>query len=340
MARRGIPRALGALGILVVFLGSVLTLLIIFVPRIAEEIGHLIVSLPALLDNLSRWVEAYFGFELPDDWKGYLESADLQSYVGDAAGPFGAIAEAAVGGALGAFGFFAEMLLVPVFAFYFLADWPNITKRIIRIVPPRRRSRVLDILHEIDRVVSGWVRGQMTVTAILAVLYAIAFSIVGIPGAIPIGLVVGVLTIIPFVGTLVGAALALGLTIASGQGTEDVVGVVVVIGVLHGLEAFVLTPKIVGHRVGLSEVAALFAVVAGGKLLGFVGILLAVPIAATVAVLVRQAVRVYEASHFYGTEADAVVPVTAAMSVVMPDATIPLEPEPDRHEPKPDKEEP
>jgi predicted PurR-regulated permease PerM len=336
MVKRGVPRSLGALGLLVIFLGTVVTLLIIFIPRIAAEIGHLIVALPGMIENLSRWVESYFGFELPDDWVAYFQSHDVQSYVGDAAGPFGRIASAAVGGALGVFGFFAEMLLVPVFAFYFLADWPNITKRIVRIVPPRRRSKVLDVLYEIDRVVSGWVRGQMTVTVILAILYAIAFSIVGIPGAIPIGLVVGVLTIIPFVGTLVGAAIALGITIGGGSGMNDVVGVLITIGLLHGLEAFILTPKIVGHRVGLSEVAALFAVVAGGKLLGFVGILLAVPIAAAVAVLIRHAVRYYESSQFFGTEADAVVPVTAAMSVVMPDAAIPLEPEPDKAAPRSD----
>jgi predicted PurR-regulated permease PerM len=218
--------------------------------------------------------------------------------------------------------FMAELLLVPVFAYYFLLDWPHITQRIRKIIPPRRRGKVLAILAEIDGVVSGWVRGQAIVTSLLAVLYAIAFSIVGIHLAIPIGLLVGALTVIPFVGTFVGAIIAIGVTLLDWQGAEPLIGVVVVIVVLHLLEAMFLTPKIVGHKVGLSESAALFAVVAGGKLLGFVGVLLAVPLAATIAVLLRHTMRRYERSDFFGHEDDALVPVTDAMSMVMPDHAV------------------
>ena len=139
-----------------------------------------------------------------------------------------------------------------------------------------------EVAREIDRVVAGWVRGQAIVTTILAVLYAIGFTIVGMPLSLPIGLLVGALTVIPFVGTFVGAAIAALVTVADGGSMQTLGMVGGVILVLHLLEAGVLTPKIVGHRVGLSESGALFAVVAGGKLLGFVGVVLAVPIAATV----------------------------------------------------------
>jgi predicted PurR-regulated permease PerM len=329
LVRKGLPRSVAALGILIVFLGTLIVVITAFAPMVARQVDHFVRDAPRMIDNLTHWLESSIGVDIPDDWTSYLKS-DALSHAGSAAGPMREVATAALGGVLSVLGVLAEALLVPVFAFYFLVDWPNITKRAIRIVPPRRRSRVIDLLKEIDGVVSGWVRGQATVTAILAVLYAISFSIVGMPLAIPIGLLVGVLTVIPFVGTIVGALIAVGVTFASGAPLHDVAVVAGIIGVLHLLEAAVLTPKIVGHRVGLSESAALFAVVAGGKLLGFVGILLAVPIAATVAVLIRQLVRVYEHSEFFGKESDAIVPVTAGMAAVMIDtgATSPLAPPP------------
>jgi predicted PurR-regulated permease PerM len=186
------------------------------------------------------------------------------------------------------------------------------------MIPPRRRSEVREVVREIDRVVAGWVRGQAIVTTILAILYAIAFSIVGMPLSVPIGLLVGALTVIPFVGTFVGAAIA-GLVVLADGGSLQMLGAVgAVIVVLHLLEAAVLTPKIVGHRVGLSESGALLAVVAGGKLLGFVGVVLAVPLAATFAVLVRYAVRYYEHTAFFGRESDADVVVTPAMALIIP----------------------
>jgi predicted PurR-regulated permease PerM len=361
LVARGVPRSVAALGILILFLGTLIALITAFAPMVARQVDHFVRDFPRMIENLSHWLESTFGIEVPDDWKAYLKS-DALSGMSDAAGPMRDVATAALGGVLSVLGVLAEALLVPVFAFYFLVDWKNITRRVIRIIPPRRRSKIIDLLAEIDGVVSGWVRGQATVTAILAVLYAISFSIVGMPLAIPIGLLVGVLTVIPFVGTIVGALIAVGVTLADGAPLHDVAVVGGIIGVLHLLEAAVLTPKIVGHRVGLSESAALFAVVAGGKLLGFVGILLAVPIAATVAVLIRQLMRVYEHSEFFGKEADAIVPVTAGMAAVMidtgpasalsppgpdpvglgpsgaPDHQFPLEPELPKRDPDPDPE--
>src|SRR5262249_42834814 len=160
---------------------------------------------------------------------------------------------AAVGGVFSVLGVLAEFLLVPVFAFYFLSDWPHLLRRLDHMVPPRRRGEVRELFREVDRVVAGWVRGQAIVTSILAVLYAIGFTIVGMKLSLAIGLLVGALTVIPFVGTFVGATIALTVTLATGGGVQMTLSVAGVILVLHLLEAAVLTPKIVGHRVGLSE---------------------------------------------------------------------------------------
>lgn len=318
MTRRGMSRSLGAGLLLVGFVALVTTVLIFAVPRIAEQVTEFIQNLPRFAKNLSDWAETRFGIEVPDDWKAWLQSEDAQHTLGDASAPLRVVALAVVGGLFSVLGVLAEMLLVPVFAFYFLADWPHLWRRLEHMVPPRRRATVRELVRQIDGVVSNWVRGQAIVTSILAVLYAIGFTIVGMPLSVPVGLVVGALTVIPFVGTFVGAIIAVLVTLGGGGSMETLGFVAGVIVVLHVLEAGVLTPKIVGHRVGLSESAALLAVVAGGKLLGFVGVVLAVPIAATFAVLVRYAVKYYEQTAFFGRESDADVVITPAMALIMP----------------------
>jgi predicted PurR-regulated permease PerM len=317
LVARGMSRALATLLILGGFLTVVALVIIGLAPRVGHEIKLFVADLPRLIDNLATWASSTFGVEIPHDWRAYLESAEFKSMLGDASGPLRDVAVAALSGAAGLLAFLAELLLVPVFAFYFLVAWPTMTERGLGLVPPRRRRKVAALLGEIDAVVSGWVRGQAIVTVILSVLYAIAFTVVGMPLGVGIGVVVGLLTVIPFVGTFVGAAIALAITLADGGGLSQLGVVAAIIGVLHLLEAMVLTPKIVGHRVGLSESAALFAVVAGGKVLGFVGVLLAVPLAAAIAVLIRHTVRLYERTEFFGDEADAAIPVTPAMAAVM-----------------------
>ena len=315
MVARGANRILGAALLLFGFLALLITAIVFLAPVVADQLGEFVADMPRMLANLDVWTKAHLGFELPSDWSSYVTEEHLQMAT---SGPLRELATAAVGGMFHLLAALAEFLLVPVFSFYFLVDWPNLVRRIDHMIPPRRRREVREIMREIDGVVAGWVRGQAIVTTILAGLYALGFTIVGMPLSVPIGLLVGLLTVIPFVGTFVGAAIALTVTLADGGSLETLGAVAGVILFLHILEAGVLTPKIVGHRVGLSETGALFAVVAGGKLLGFVGVVLAVPIAATVAVLVRYAVRYYEHTAFFGRESDADVVITPAMALIMP----------------------
>ena len=318
LVKRGVSRSVGAGILLVAFIGLVVLAISFAAPAIADQLSDFVRDLPRMVGNLSTWVRDRFGIEIPHEWRDAVNSDHLKETLGASSGPIAKIASAAVGGVFSVLGVFAEALLVPVFSFYFLVDWPNLLRRIDHMIPPRRRHEVRDIMTEIDRVVAGWVRGQAIVTSILAVLYAIAFSVVGMPLSVPIGFLVGALTVIPFVGTFVGAVIAATVTVADGGSMQTLGLVAGVILVLHVLEAGVLTPKIVGHRVGLSESGALLAVVAGGKLLGFVGVVLAVPLAATFAVLVRYAVRYYEHTSFFGHESDADVVITPAMALIMP----------------------
>lgn len=315
LVSRGMSRAIAATLLLLGFLGAVGGIMAIFVPEAVAQIAWFIDGLPTMFDRAARWLGERTGFDV----RSHLNPTELQAVLSKAAGPLEHAAQVAVGGVFAVLGFLAETLLVPVFAYYFLLDWKHIQSRIMRVVPPRKRQQVRDLAGEIDTVVSGWVRGQAIVTALLAVLYAIAFWIIGVPVAIPIGLLVGVLTIVPFVGTVVGAGITAVMLVLDWPGGDIAIATAVTFGVLHLLESMVLTPKIVGHKVGLSESAALFAVVAGGKLLGFVGILLAVPLAATTAVLLRHAMRSYEKTDFFGHEEDAMIDVNSPMAVVLPD---------------------
>jgi predicted PurR-regulated permease PerM len=316
LVNAGMSRTFGAGLLLISFLGLIVGAIAAAVPAIADQFTQFAHDLPRLMANLDVWLKGHFGVELPSDWKQYLTKENIEQTL--SSGAVQQVATAALGGVFSLLGVLAEFLLVPVFAFYFLVDFPNLLRRIEHMIPPRKRRSVRDIAREVDRVVAGWVRGQGIVTSILAVLYAIGFNIIGMPLWLPIGLLVGALTVIPFVGTFVGAGIAALVTIADGGNAEMLAKVGGVILVLHLLEAGFLTPKIVGHRVGLSETGALFAVVAGGKLLGFVGVVLAVPIAATCAVLVRYAVRYYEHTEFFGRESDADIVITPAMALIMP----------------------
>jgi predicted PurR-regulated permease PerM len=314
LVHRGFNRTLGAAMLLSIFIALIITAIAFVAPRAAEQVAQFFADLPQMLATLDAWTQAHLGFALPQDWRHYVSSEN----VGVGAGPLRELATAAVGGVFHVAGSLAEFLLVPVFSFYFLVDWPDLLRRADHVIPPRRRHEVRGMVREIDAVVAGWVRGQAIVTTMLATFYATGFTIVGMPLSLPIGLVVGALTVIPFVGTFVGAAVAATVTIAAGGTASTLGGVAIVILCLHLLEAGVLTPKIVGHRVGLSESGALFAVLAGGKLLGFVGVVLAVPIAATCAVLVRYGIRYYEHTAFFGHESDADVVITPAMAMIMP----------------------
>ena len=299
LAARGLNRTAVVAALLFGFIGLLVTVVVLVAPLVVDEIEVFLAALPGLVERASHWLASEYGIEVPSDWRAFLQGQEVRSFLESAALPASRIAGAVLGGALGFLGHLAELLLVPVFAFYFLVDWDHIVARVHAFVPPRHRAPVAEIAGEIDTAVSHWIRGQLTVMAVLAALYATAFKIIGLHLGITVGVVVGLLTVIPFLGTFVGAGLALLMVVLDWQGAGQLAAVAAIFVVLHLLEAAVLTPRLVGKRVGLGEVGALFAVLAGGQLLGFAGVLLAVPLAAAVAVLVRRGIRYYEATPFF-----------------------------------------
>jgi predicted PurR-regulated permease PerM len=314
LEKRGVPRVAAVALILLGFGILVTGVLVLLVPLVASDVKRFATEIPGLLVRASTWLKLQFGIELPGSWREALAegSVYLKKATLGAGKTLATQLGYAASGLLSFLGGLLELLLIPVFAFYFLLDWDRIVGHLRDLVPPRYRTGVVEVASEMDRVVSHWVRGQLIVVSILAVLYPIALWLVGIHLAVPVGVLAGILTFIPYVGTAVAFTIAALLALVGWHGPGPLIGVVVVFVVLHLLESLVLTPRLVGKRVGLGEAGALFAAIAGGELLGFVGVMLAIPIAAAVAVLVRRALRVYSHSDFFTY-----------------DPTVPDEPEPE-----------
>jgi predicted PurR-regulated permease PerM len=305
LERRRLPRSVGAALVLLTITVVAIGAAAVLVPLVAEDLREFATRVPDLVERARAFLHARFGLEL-QDWN--TLAAQAQDEIRQAAARAGV---AVIGSAMGALGSVLsflvgvlELVLVPVFAFYFLVDWPKIVARLRELTPPRHRDAVHEVVGEVDAKLSAWLHGQLAVTGILAALYAIGLSIAGIQLAIPVGILVGVLTFIPYIGTVVGLVLALAMAFVDWHGAGTIAGVLIVFGALHALEAWALTPRLVGRRVGLGEAGALFAVVAGGHVLGFMGVMLAIPLAASAMVLVKRALGYYERSQFYaqGTE--------------------------------------
>jgi predicted PurR-regulated permease PerM len=189
--------------------------------------------------------------------------------------------------------------LVPVFAFYLLRDFDTIMDRLRLLVPERRRAFVVEVARDIDRVLSAWFRGQLTVMVIDGALYMIGLSILGVPMGVAIGAIAGLLAFIPVVGVLTSLALALFVTLLEFQGWGQVIGVLALFAAVPTIEMTVVVPRVIGGRVGLGPVAVIVALLLGAELLGFIGILLAVPTAAVINVLLGRIRSAYEGSAFF-----------------------------------------
>lgn len=199
----------------------------------------------------------------------------------------------------------ALVFLTPVIAFYLMRDWPRLIAIVDGLLPRNQAAAIRQIARDSNRAVGGYVRGQAIVCLSLAVFYSATLMIVGLDFGLIIGLIIGVIAFIPFIGSWVGAILAIGMALAQFPPEWIKVGIVLAIFALgQFLEGNILTPKLVGDRVGVHAVWLMFALLAGGALFGFVGLLLSVPVAAVLGVVVRFFVARYRESTYYRGEQD------------------------------------
>jgi len=191
------------------------------------------------------------------------------------------------------------LVITPIVAFYFLRDWPGIVRHVDTWLPRPYEGVIRAQALEVNRILAAWIRGQAICCLVLAVVYAVGLTIVGLDLGLVIGLTAGMLSFIPYVGTLVGAASALLLVLSQSPGWDGVISVLVVFGCGQALNDYVIQPRFLGDRVGLPAVWVIFSLFAGGAAFGFLGIMLAVPVTATLGVLARFWLRRYLHSPLY-----------------------------------------
>jgi predicted PurR-regulated permease PerM len=308
-----VPRPAGIAIVLVGTLGAVALFLGLVIPGIAADVAGVIRELPqqlaALWATLTPWLEQR-GIEVPHSATEWTER--LSTYTSDIASsilaPAGNALGSLLGGALSVLGSVAAALVVLVLAVYLLNDFDRLTTALTELIPRRWRGVVTRYAGDIDRMLSHFLRGQLTVMAILAVLYSGAYALLGVRLAVPIGIVAGILNFIPYLGS--GFALVAGLLMSLLDGWDlwQLVGVVLAYTAVQTLEGFVITPRIVGHTVGLPEIWVLVALFVGGELFGFLGVLLAVPAAAVAKIFVAPAMRYYRRTALFRHVPPAVAP--------------------------------
>jgi len=297
----GVRRGWASAAILVMLFAAVATVLAVLFPLLEGQIIDLTKRIPDLI----AWMREQFApilhkiqIELrPEDAQQLQDAA--KSYSGAVVTWFGKLVSGIWSSGLAIVDIVSLLLVTPIVAFYLLRDWDDMVARIDSWLPRTQAALVRAKAREIDLLMSGWIRGVASVCLILATYYGACLSVIGLNYGLVIGIGAGFLTFIPFVGATLAFAIAISLALFQFDTWLPVVLVAAVFGVGQVLESQVITPKLVGERVGLHPVWVLFALFAGGTLFGFVGVLLAVPAAAAIGVLVRYAIEQYLESPLY-----------------------------------------
>lgn len=302
LSGRIVPRTLAVLLVMLGVLLLVAALALVVLPLFAKELRQLAERLPEFIEWLNRrvapFLEERVGVALQFDaataraLAGELV-ADNQDLVGKLLGSL------KIGG-LALLAFLVNLLLVPVVLFYLLRDWDRLLERVDRLIPRRAHARARRILAEVDAVLAEFLRGQLTVIAVMAAFYVAALWLAGLEFALPIGLITGLLVFVPYVGALLGFVLATAAALLQFDDLWRLAWVWLAFGVGQALEGMAVTPWLVGERIGLHPVAVIFALLAFGQVFGFFGVLLALPASAALLVALRHVRAAYLSSDLYG----------------------------------------
>lgn len=303
LEKLGIGRLGATLLILLVFVVVLVLVLVLILPLVIRELTDFLALMPDYVTRLqSLLVER--GAPLLDYLGVEISGPELQRNIGDlvsqGAGYLGTVLGTLLASGQTVLSVFSLLVLTPIIAFYLLVDWDRMVATVDGWLPLRYRPTIRRLAKEIDDVLSRFVRGQATLCLILGGFYALALTAIGLNFGALIGLVAGILSVIPYVGSITGLFLSVGVAIV--QFWPDYVWVVAALAIfLFGqfVEGNFLSPKLLGGAVGIHPVWLMFALFAFGSLFGFVGLLLAVPLAAMVGVLTRFALERYLASPFY-----------------------------------------
>ncbi len=301
LGRGRLPRVAAVLIVELLFILILLGVILLIVPILARELPLLREQVPLLFDRLNVWLQplaAQMGLNLS------LDTASIRGFVLkylDANGEDvlgSTLASIKLGGSV-ALALVGNAVLIPVALFYLLLDWERFVTRVVELVPVHLRAEYDAFMKEADGVLGQYLRGQLLVMIILAVFYSVGLSLFGLDLALPIGVFTGLVAFVPFLGFGLGLVLATLSGLLQFASIKAVVMVAVVYGAGQVIESYVLTPRLVGERIGLHPLAVIFALLAFGQLFGFVGVLVALPASAVLLVAIRRVRAGYMASKLY-----------------------------------------
>jgi predicted PurR-regulated permease PerM len=303
LERTGMGRLGATLIILVLFVLVFIVALVALVPLAAHQLAAFVDRFPSYVGRLQELVTQQGG-PLIERLGGPEALADMQKSVGELVGQgvawIGGFLRSLWSGGQALLSVFALLVVTPVVAFYLLVDWDRMVATVDNWLPRRQQPALRAIFREIDRAIAGFIRGQALVCLLLGTFYAAGLTLVGLNFGALIGMTAGILSFIPYVGSLTGLILSVGVAIV--QFWPDWTWILATLAIFvigQFVEGNILSPKLVGASVGLHPVWLMFALLAFGSLFGFVGLLLAVPLAAAVGVVARHAIRQYMGSPLY-----------------------------------------
>ncbi|HVJ55782.1 MAG TPA: AI-2E family transporter [Aliidongia sp.] len=301
MERMRIPRTVGTVLALVGFLTIIGLFILLLVPLLQAQITQFVTRFPtylgagrAQLDHLFELLEDRLP---PEDMQRLRDAASAK--VAEIAGGAGQVLTGLLTGGVAVANLLSLILITPVVAFFLLRDWHMLVAEIDSWLPRQHLHTIREQMRLVQETLSGFLRGQAAVCALLGMFYAAGLTLIGLDFGLVLGLCVGLLIFIPFLGGLTGAVIAIGLAFAQFGDWHRPLYIAILFTVGQGLEGNIITPKLVGDRVHLHPVWIIFALLAFGELFGFVGVLLAVPVTAVLGVLVRFALKRYLLSPLY-----------------------------------------
>lgn len=301
LVRFHIPRLLSVIIVFSILFLILILLIMVLIPIIEKQIVFLIELIPGIVDWIQQimvpWFVTHFGvneqLNVPD------LKENLSGLLNKAEGILTWVWKTVLHSTAALLTWITNLILIPVVTFYFLLDWDRIVNGLRNLLPRNIEPTVVKLVKESDQVLSSFFRGQLLVMMSLAAIYSVGLSLIGLKIGVMIGLISGLLTIVPYLGFIVGIISASIAQIVQTGNLESVVWVILVFAIGQTLDAIFLTPYLVGDRIGLHPVAVIFAILAGGALFGFVGVLLALPVAAVLMVWLRYLHQRYRHSALY-----------------------------------------
>jgi predicted PurR-regulated permease PerM len=302
LARRRVPRILAVSAVLLLVVTVVVGLVLVVLPVFVRESRLLMEKLPGFIawfnQHVAPWLRAHLDVEV------HLHADTVRAWAREMLAENEDLARTLFGslkvGGLAVLALLVNLLLVPVVLFYLLIDWNGLIRRVDELIPRRIHARALAMAREIDRVLAEWLRGQLLVVAIMSVYYVATLWLAGLPYALPIGILTGISIIVPYAGIVVCFVLATAVALLEGGSLALLAWIWAAIGLGQALESMLVTPRVVGERIGLHPVAVIFALLAFGQVFGFFGVLLALPASAVLLVALRQVRAAYLAGPLYG----------------------------------------